>query len=494
MIILLLMVFLAFAISAGVIIWSDSATATARKKAFQSQDIVVQALRVGRNASEQKRDAREIVLDGKDEYADYEVHRNNVVSAFGKWQGAIEEYPDRGDLDLEKERSAALEKIRVEYDAMDGDLQSATQSVRSLLPAEARAALEQGLIADYETRFLPLVESVIEIEKPRAEQAVADADEVSRLGVRISLVTIGLLGIAVLLIAVMIVRDIISSVNKLGNAASRLGEDDLDARVDIEKRDEFGFLAQTFNTMAERLKSSKEELERMNLELKGFAHTVSHDLKGPLTSMTVAGSILEERVMAVSTEEERKDAKEMATIISRSTMSMARLIDDILALAEAGQQPREVSRVDVGEVVKRIMNERNSAIEERGIEVKLSEDLGHVVASEAHVYQVFTNLIGNAIKHNESAKPVIGVSYLGDDLDGGHRYLVRDNGSGIPGWELDKIFVPFFKGRTGETGIGLSTVENIIKVYGGEIQAYNDGGACFEFVLHEFEPDDRPIG
>ena len=51
---------------------------------------------------------------------------------------------------------------------------------------------------------------------------------------------------------------------------------------------------------------------------------------------------------------------------------------------------------------------------------------------------------------------------------------------------MDRIFVPFFKGESGDTGIGLSTVEKIVKVYGGDITAYNDGGACFEFRIKDY--------
>ena len=69
-----------------------------------------------------------------------------------------------------------------------------------------------------------------------------------------------------------------------------------------------------------------------------------------------------------------------------------------------------------------------------------------------------------------------------------HKYLVRDSGPGIPPENLDKIFTPFFKGeRTGETGIGLSTAKRIVDVYGGAIRAYNDGGACFEISLRDYD-------
>jgi signal transduction histidine kinase len=162
------------------------------------------------------------------------------------------------------------------------------------------------------------------------------------------------------------------------------------------------------------------------------------------------------------------------------------LIDNILALAEAGQIPKEISLVDVTEVVREVLDERAGSINEKGIRVKVGDSLGNILGSPTQIYQIFTNLVGNAIKHNNSESPVMEISYLGDDESGRHRYLVRDNGSGITSEDIDMVFVPFFKGKTGETGIGLSTVERIIKVYDGEIKAYNDNGACFEFTLRDF--------
>ncbi|GAG52110.1 unnamed protein product, partial [marine sediment metagenome] len=150
------------------------------------------------------------------------------------------------------------------------------------------------------------------------------------------------------------------------------------------------------------------------------------------------------------------------------------------------QVPREASPVCVREVVEGVLKERSHEIREKGIEVDVSGDLGTITASPTQIQQVFSNLIGNAINYNDSENPVIRISHLGDDGDGGHRYLVRDNGPGIPEDIIDNVFLPFIKGKSGDTGIGLSMAQKIVKVYGGEIRAYNEGGACLEFVLRDF--------
>ena len=233
-------------------------------------------------------------------------------------------------------------------------------------------------------------------------------------------------------------------------------------------------------------KKAKEELQRANTELEGFAGTVSHDLRGPLANIEMASTTLMELLAAPQTDQTRSVASQVAEMLQKSSERSMNLVEKLLGLAEAGQAPKEVASIDVREVVERVLEERAIDMEEKGIRVGIGADIGQVIANPTHVYQVFTNLIGNAIQHSDSQMPVIEVSHLGDDGRGGHRYLVRDNGSGIPPDSIDKLFIPFFKGKAGGTGIGLAIVEKTIKVYGGSIRAYNDNGACFEFILRDF--------
>lgn len=162
----------------------------------------------------------------------------------------------------------------------------------------------------------------------------------------------------------------------------------------------------------------------------------------------------------------------------------SRLINGLLALAEAGNAAEEMCPVEVREEVEKVLEDAAGRIKEKGILVKVDDDLGILTASPVHVYELFSNLINNSVEHCDNEAPLIEVRKLGTD-DKGHAFLVRDNGSGIPAENLDKIFMPFFKGETGGTGIGLSIVRRIIDTYDGEIKAYNDNGACFEFLIRD---------
>ncbi len=234
-------------------------------------------------------------------------------------------------------------------------------------------------------------------------------------------------------------------------------------------------------------KRSELDLERKNAELEGFARSVSHDLRAPLSTIVLANETLRDAVNEGNPKVMRDDVREAAKTISRSLARSYALMDDLLALAKSGQQPTELSDVNVAEVVRGIRAEHEREFEVKGVALETSEDLGVVRASETHLYQLFTNLIMNAVQHNDTPEPVVKVLYQGKAADGSHRYIVRDNGPGIPQEDLDKIFTPFFKkGASSHTGVGLAIVHKVTSVYGGSISVHNDDGACFEFTLKDW--------
>jgi len=239
-------------------------------------------------------------------------------------------------------------------------------------------------------------------------------------------------------------------------------------------------------------KKAEEELETMNVELKGYARTVSHDLKGPLTGILLALDLMDGSLKRIRNGDTLgvEDAEEAVRSLRKNARSAQWRIDDLLALAKAGQVPGEVYDVDMGEIVEGVLRERSGEIENRRIKVRVDPDMGHIKANPTQMAQVFSNLVGNAIDHCDDESLEIEMSCLGD-VGGGMRYRVRDNGPGIPPDDLEQVFTPFFKGEKGGTGLGLAIVKRIIDVYGGEITATNDNGACFEFVVRDLRLPDR---
>ncbi|MBN2168333.1 MAG: PAS domain S-box protein [Actinobacteria bacterium] len=231
----------------------------------------------------------------------------------------------------------------------------------------------------------------------------------------------------------------------------------------------------------------EERLQKINAELEGYAHTVSHDLEGPASAIILASDTLQLLLDMPSSPKVDTDVRQVVETIGKNAKRASRLIRGLLDLAEAGQQPRIVSEVNVQEIIRSIEKERALEIKEKGISIDINNDLGVIIASQFHIYELFSNLLSNAIKHNNNPKPVIEISSIHDDNPTVHKYLIKDNGLGIPDTIIDKIFLPFLKGSGGQTGIGLAIVDKIVKVYQGNVSAYNDNGACFEVMIHDMD-------
>jgi len=231
-------------------------------------------------------------------------------------------------------------------------------------------------------------------------------------------------------------------------------------------------------------KRAEEELRRINRELDAYAHVVSHDLRGPISIIISASDALQEMLARPMQDDNVRQIGRAAEIIRSSADSARQLVEDLLSLAQAGQAIEEVTEVDVCEVIQRILKERSASIAEKGMEVVTDGDLGRVTADPTHIYQLFSNLIGNAVRYNDSPDPRVTIAY--EKGEGGlHRYRVWDNGPGIPTEDLEKVFAPLFKGKGGGTGIGLAIAKKVVDVYEGQIRAYNEGGVCFEFTLRD---------
>jgi len=232
-------------------------------------------------------------------------------------------------------------------------------------------------------------------------------------------------------------------------------------------------------------KTVEDELIKLNRELEGYAQTVSHDLRSPLTAIKLAGDNLQ-TIWNQRDKVEDLDAEisRISEVVLASAGQAEELIADLLVLAKAGQEPEDVSEVDISATVQRIIEEHAPVIAERKVTMIVAEDLGTVRANPTQIYQLFSNLIDNGIEHNSSEEPIVEVNFLGK-TPAGNAYVVKDNGPGISPEDAENIFMPFYKGEEGSTGIGLTIVDKLVAVYGGSISVTTNGGACFEFTLQD---------
>lgn len=223
-------------------------------------------------------------------------------------------------------------------------------------------------------------------------------------------------------------------------------------------------------------KEAEEKLEASNRELDAFVYTVSHDLRTPLTPIIGFSEFLRENYR------EQLDDQGMDILAEIETQArrMLALMEDLLDLARVGRIGRSAEPIDALEVLNDVLADLGSLIASSGHSIK-KEELPATDVPKSLLYQVFDNLIGNALKY---AGPLGGPIEVGGARQGQRvRYFVRDHGRGIPPTERNRIFEAFFRGDTERkpmgTGIGLATVQKIARLYGGEAwMEETPGGGC----------------
>ena len=234
----------------------------------------------------------------------------------------------------------------------------------------------------------------------------------------------------------------------------------------------------TLRESTEQLQRYARDLERRNQELDQFAYVASHDLKAPLRAIVNLSQWIEE------------DAKDTLSPLVRDHLSMLRarvrrletLIDGIHRYATATRPDHAPETIDTGALVREINEEQNG----RGaFTITVPEGMPTVVADRTRLWQVFSNLIANAIKHHhqDHGRIDLGVRDLGERYE----FSIADDGPGIAPEFHERVFVIFQtltpKDVKDSLGLGLALVKKIVREEGGTItiDSHVGRGATFRF-------------
>jgi signal transduction histidine kinase len=232
-----------------------------------------------------------------------------------------------------------------------------------------------------------------------------------------------------------------------------------------------------------RLLETSLALEGANRELEAFSYSAAHDLRAPLRAVSGFSEILLEDYGHKLDDDGRQHLRD----IQDSARTMARLIDDLLSLARVSRAQLHRQRVDLSEIARAVAARLRDSQPERKVEFAIAEGLGD--EGDAGLLSIaIENLIGNAWKY--SSKRAQARIEMGMAPPNGHAtYFIRDNGAGFDMAYYSKLFGVFQRLHSGQefegTGIGLATVQRIIRRHGGRIwaEAEVDHGATFFFTL-----------
>jgi two-component system, OmpR family, sensor histidine kinase MtrB len=318
-----------------------------------------------------------------------------------------------------------------------------------------------------------------------------ERDDLNSLAWSLGIAT-GLALIGAALLAQAASSTVLRPVQRLGDAAKRLGEGKLDTRLRVSGADELAELSRTFNQAAEALQQQVGELSAREAASRRFVADMSHELRTPLTAMTAVTEVLEEEADQL----DPMIAPALRLVVNE-TRRLADLVENLMEVTrfDAGTAKLVLDDVDMADMVTACIDARAwlDAVEvdaPRGIVVHLDP---------RRIDVILANLIGNALKHGGSPVRVtvrtgpVGPDDVSEAFEAAEAVLVvavRDGGPGIPEEVLPHVFDRFYKAdasraRSEGSGLGLSIAMENAVIHGGTISAGNapGGGAVFTLRL-----------
>jgi signal transduction histidine kinase len=231
------------------------------------------------------------------------------------------------------------------------------------------------------------------------------------------------------------------------------------------------------------------ERDKLIAELDAYAHTVAHDLKGPLGTLIGFTGMLEASYTELSDEQLHL----CVSTIGRSGRKMTNIIEELLLLASVRKMTDvKTEPLDMAAVVAETLDRLADMIAEYQAEIITPEVWPAALGYTPWVEEIWANYVSNALKYGGQPPRVELGGAVSDGPDGQVRYWVRDNGAGLPPEDQARLFTPFtqiHQARAEGHGLGLSIVQRIVDKLGGQVSVESEvgQGSVFSFTLPSAE-------
>jgi signal transduction histidine kinase len=296
-----------------------------------------------------------------------------------------------------------------------------------------------------------------------------------------SLLLIGVLIIANLLLYRWITRSFIMPLNQLRNSAEQIKEGNLSFMLELSSNDEVGQLNEAFESMRKQLQQSNELRRQDEENRKELISNISHDLRTPITN--IKGYIEGIRDGVANTPEKMET---YVNIIHSKAVSMDKLVDELFLYSklDLNQEPFLFKAVDMVDFLEDSIEELQYDLEDKGVSFKWDNQAsGPLIASVDldKLKRTVVNIVDNALKYMSNEPRRFSITLLADSE--WITMAFKDNGRGISEEALPHIFERFYRAEqsrnssTGGSGLGLAIARQIIDEHGGFIHATSELGA-----------------
>jgi signal transduction histidine kinase len=225
----------------------------------------------------------------------------------------------------------------------------------------------------------------------------------------------------------------------------------------------------------EQLEAQNRALEGKSAEMEAFVYSVSHDLKAPMVSLEGMSTLLLEAL-------DESNFAEVTFFVGRlraNVATMSSLVNNLLELSRVGRVEEQDDTLEVGGIVANVLDELEATIRAKQILVDLPKSWPMVRFPAARLYQIYANLVGNAVKFMPLAQADARIKLDWSIVPSGLDFTVRDNGPGIPSHLQAKVFELFSRlnPEVQGTGVGLTMVKAIVESKGGSIWLASEPGS-----------------
>ncbi len=313
----------------------------------------------------------------------------------------------------------------------------------------------------------------------------ADTDDVAGVIIAILIFYFLMLAITTIIYSKISSIGIINPLKKLSSSVKRFKNGDYSARVELNLKNEFAEIQDTFNAMASQVEQEISLRKQSEENRKKLILDISHDIKNPLASIMGYAEHLNNRP------DMPLDERVSCTrIIYENSIRANNLITEMFELSklESPEFRINTTRVDICEFLREEMGSFIPLLDNAGLtyDFEIPEKEIYSMMDTVQMKRVFHNLVANAVKYNPKGTEMALIVFEQAEQA---VIVLKDNGIGIPEALAKDIFLPFVRAdnsrnsQTGGTGLGLAIAEKIIKAHGGSINLTTGEGLGCEFTI-----------
>lgn len=273
---------------------------------------------------------------------------------------------------------------------------------------------------------------------------------------------------------------LVRPIQVLTSATERIAAEDYDINILVNRSDELGNLANSFNKMAAELQANEEER-------RSFIRNISHDFQSPLLNIGGYAAILKQKDLDEATRQQ------YASVIESETGRLSNLTKQMLVLTSLDRRNKQIAArpYSLDEQIERIVMKYRWLLEREKISLDLEISPVAIKGDEALLENVWENLLTNAIKYNKSGGEIrILLENHGNEV----KIMFEDTGIGVAEKDLPHVFDRFYRAdasrSTKGTGLGLAIVKETIALHHGHVQITSEihAGTTITVMLPVMHP------